>query len=182
MGGCIRTDFENIYREKNEYFFEARMSNESPVVKEKDVEKKSGNRRKKTKRGTRKAYSEETENLKKASYKMPTRYESTVLSPLASRSDTQLSNICCLSSKNFKARKCKEENVFLSYCDEEDSRNENAASWEIAGAENALCVCVGSSAAVWKTSDGWSKDGCSSGSSESESTPTSSFFGSDSWE
>ena len=47
-----------------------------------------------------------------------------------------------------------------------DSRNENAASWKIA-AENALCVCAGSSAAVWRTSDGWSKDGCNSDSSES---------------
>jgi hypothetical protein len=83
-----------------------------------------------------------------------------------------------------KRGKCKQENVLHSYYDEEDSRSEHAASRETTGpgAENALCVCTGSSAAVWKTSDGWSKDGCSSGSSESESTPTSSFFGSDSWE
>ena len=33
-----------------------------------------------------------------------------------------------------KGSKCKQENVLHSYYDEEDSRNENAASWEIAGA------------------------------------------------
>ena len=43
-------------------------SNESPVAKEKDVVKNTGNRRKKKKRN-KKAYSEETENRLKASYK-----------------------------------------------------------------------------------------------------------------
>jgi hypothetical protein len=88
--------------------------------------------------------------------------------------------------KTFKGRKCKQGNALPSYHDEKGSRSENMASWNITGTENSLslyhCFCTGSSAAVWKTSDGWSKDGCSSGSSESESTPTSSFFGSDSWE
>ena len=44
------------------------MSNESPVAKEKDVVKNTGNRRKKKKRN-KKAYSEETEKRQKASYK-----------------------------------------------------------------------------------------------------------------
>ena len=47
--------------------FEARISNESPIAKEKDVVKTKETTGK-TKRGTRKAYSEETENRKKDSY------------------------------------------------------------------------------------------------------------------
>ena len=37
-------------------------------------------------------------------------------------------------------RKSKEENVLHTYDDEDNSINENAASWEIAGAEITLCV------------------------------------------
>jgi len=83
-----------------------------------------------------------------------------------------------------KGRKCKQENVLHSYYDEEDSRSEHATSWEIGGAENALCACIGSLAAVWNNSDGWSKDGCSSDASESipPSASSSSSTGSDSWE
>merc|ERR1719198_369580 len=33
----------------------------------------------------------------------------------------------------------------------ENSRSQNPASWEVAGAENTLSVCLGSSAAAWKT-------------------------------
>ena len=38
-----------------------------------------------------------------------------------------------------KTRQNKFDNL-LSYYDEENSRNENPASWEIAGTENTLCV------------------------------------------
>ena len=63
--------------------------------------------------------------------------------------------------------KCNQENVLQSYYDDENSGSENPASWENAGAEHTLCVCDGSSAAAWKTSDGWSKNGCNPDSFES---------------
>ena len=42
--------------------------------------------------------------------------------------------------------------VPYSYCNGENSRNENPASWEIAEPENTLWICAGSSVAIWKTS------------------------------
>ena len=52
-----------------------------------------------------------------------------------------------IGNKNLKShenrknrRKSKQENVLHTYDDEDNSINENAASWEIAGAEITLCV------------------------------------------
>ena len=60
-----------------------------------------------------------------------------------------------------KTEKRREENKpekVLSSYDEENSRNEESASRENAGAE--LDICTGSSEAAWNSTEGWSKYGC----------------------